>query len=476
MYILFGRSNTLQYPSDVVWFMDLDAFTWTKLDSPPDVAYPQSRGGIAAVPVALPQRVGPDAGVMLFGGEVELSSTLGLSFKDAWAMGIEPVSNQVYTRETVGNTTATTTTSHSQTSTPRVTTTAVKSTTTKPASTTTKPTPTTTKAVATTTKAKTTTTSTKHSTTAWPSPTEQAHFYFQTVSMFPAERTETSGAYLLNRDVWVLHGGLSAGQGLLSDTWMLAYNATIDDGRPVWTRVISTDVDDDTAAQPDPRSGHAIVGIVPPSNSSLPCDDYVLMFGGRCSLANDGYCPQVWLFNFTEAMWHNLSVDLNQPHPTLRNYHVASALGPGRIVVHGGQGTLLSDTSRSVPLGDTWFCQLSDDMSTCHWSPVKVYNVTPAMQKGEQVASLENVASPPNRSHHVGSAMDCFTKECRQGRDLSWFVIFGGLLSSPFGKDSSTTGLQLANDTWALEWNEKDKVGRWIQVGLETWIELHVII
>jgi hypothetical protein len=327
--------------------------------------------------VALPGEEGPDYGVMLFGGELELSSTLGISYKDSWALGI-------FGDEAVPS----------------------------------------------------------------------AHFYFQDVEQYPETRTESAAVYLTHRNSWLIFAGLSSGRGLLQDTWALAYNSTQSEGRPLWTRVINAYADGSRQQQPQPRSGHAMAAVTMPVGSPYPRDDYVVVVGGRQSLA--GFVPlgDTWLFNVTSSVWSVLNSS-SPTAPTARAFHVASPLGPGAFVMYGGQ-LASTPSGDAVFSSEAWVCNLDTRLTQCDWKAV-------ADHSGSSL-------TPPGRSHHVATVMACALDLCQpQASDSQALCVFGGLLGMGSGiaeahVSATSGGLRLGNDTWVLLFRASTGVGVWQEV------------
>ena len=420
LHVLYGRVNTLEYSEDVIWSLDLATLRWRNV-TVHDRQYPQPRGGMSAVVVELPGDLGPPSGLMVFAGELELSSSLGAAFKDAWALGIADVGLEAL----------------------------------------------------------------------------EAYFFFQSVSQFPESRTESAAAHLQRRGMWLIHGGLSEGRGLLDDTWVLAFNATVDSSNPIWTREIDVNADKSEVPKPDARSGHTLFGIAPSPASHLPTDDYVIMQGGRSSLSGFEPLDDVWLFNVTATSWTQVIAAPNSPVPPRRSFHGGVGLGPGRFLIYGGQQRHQGDTHHSQPSDDVWVCTLAHNLSACSWSAITTQHMrevgsdqmarqTARRASSAAAAQLEPVprsSGAPARSHHVSQALDCNTYACRGlsgDVDSKQLVIFGGLLSDPFGGPATeradrllqydqqntdgATGLHLGDDTWVMSVDSATSVGQWLKV------------
>ena len=87
MYVMYGRLQNDPYPNRPVWLFSLTSYTWKTYDLPSVVPQPVTRGGHAASNAMLPSSLGDNTtlAMVLTGGECQLSTDLGLPFRDAWA-------------------------------------------------------------------------------------------------------------------------------------------------------------------------------------------------------------------------------------------------------------------------------------------------------------------------------------------------------------------------------------------------------
>lgn len=85
LYIFYGRLGTLNYPNEPAWHLNLDSFVWTRHIYPPGSNKPTPRGGLTSVvlqPAALQRQ--NSAYTLIFGGETDVTTGLGVAFQDAW--------------------------------------------------------------------------------------------------------------------------------------------------------------------------------------------------------------------------------------------------------------------------------------------------------------------------------------------------------------------------------------------------------
>ena len=89
-YVMYGRLSMDMYPDDVVWEWSMATNTWTHIDLPSTAVQPITRSGHASANIMVPverSSTGESELVsLLFGGECQLSLSLGLPFKDAWLL------------------------------------------------------------------------------------------------------------------------------------------------------------------------------------------------------------------------------------------------------------------------------------------------------------------------------------------------------------------------------------------------------